>query len=198
MIRRAGRTRLRRALLAAAAALLAAAGPLWAAAEGRIDRVEVTPAAGEVRVSAHLAGGFPDEIAEQIQSGVPKDLFYTVTMNRRHRRWFDEELYGRTVSYAIKFDTLEGRYHIRRTDPDGSQDERVVPTYDAAVAMVSEIDGIALPLPPEAGDAGHYVAVKAEMRAVRMPLYLDYVFFFIPMLQFETPWARSAAPEAAP
>lgn len=175
-----------------------AAWPGRALAEGRITGLEVTLDGDTVHVSAHLAGGFPKDVAEQIRSGVPKDLFYTVTMNRRHRRWFDEELSSRTVEYTIKFDTLEGRYHIGRTDPDGSRTETVVPDYDAALRMVSEIRDVTLTVPPESPESTHYVAVKAEMRAVRLPLYLDYVFFFIPIQEYETPWARSSSVEGLP
>lgn len=186
-------------LLAALVCLgVAAAWPGAARAAGRITDLEVTRQGDTVHVSAHLAGGFPGEVAEQIRNGVPKDLFYTVTMNRRHRRWFDEELFSRTVEYTIKFDTLEGRYHIRRTDPDGTRTETVVPDYDAALKMVSEIRDVTLTVPSESPESTHYVAVKAEMRAVRLPLYLDYVFFFIPIQEYETPWARSVSLEGLP
>jgi hypothetical protein len=185
-------------ILAAALVCLGvlAAWPGGALAAGRITGLEVTRNGDTVHVSAHLSGGFPADVAKQIRNGVPKDLFYTVTMNRRHRRWFDEELFSRTVEYTIKFDTLEDRYHIRRTDPDGSQTETVVPDYDAALKMVSEIRDVTLTIPPESPESTHYVAVKAEMRAVRLPLYLDYVFFFIPIQEYETPWARSPSVES--
>jgi len=193
---RAARLHLPTAL--AALALVVLLWPRVAEAEGRIRQLSVTRAGGDVSVSAFLATGFPEHIAEQIKSGVPKDLFYTVSMNRRHRRWFDEELASRTVQYTLKFDTLEGRYHIRRIDPDGTGTDIVAPTYDEALGMVSWIRGVTLPLPQEEEGASHYVSVKAEMRAVRLPLYLDYVFFFIPILEFETPWARSPAVESLP
>jgi len=167
----------------------AAAGP--AAAEGRIDRVVATRAGRVVTVSAHLAGGFPPDIAEQIQNGVPKDLFYTVVLDRRHRRWFDEELASATVQFQIKYDTLAGRYTIRRIGPGGDTHEQEVADYADAVRAVSHVEGVRLELPKDAADYTHYVSAKAEMRAVHMPLYLDYVLFFIPRLEFETPWART-------
>jgi len=159
--------------------------------EGRIDRVDVTREGRLVTVSAHLAGGFPPEIADQIQNGVPKDLFYTVTLNRRHRRWFDEELESATVRYQIKYDTLAGRYAIRRVGPDGEVREEQVADYAEAVRAVSQIEGVHLALPKDSPDYTHYVSAKAEMRAVELPLYLDYVLFFIPRLEYETPWART-------
>lgn len=166
----------------------AAAGP---GGGSRIDRVAATREGRVVTVSAHLAGGFPPDIADQIQNGVPKDLFYTVALERRHRRWFDEELMSATVQFQIKYDTLADRYRIRRTGPGGETREQEVADYADAVRAVSHIEGVRLTLPRDSADYTHYVSAKAEMRAVRMPLYLDYVFFFIPRLEFETPWART-------
>jgi hypothetical protein len=45
----------------------------------------------------------------------------------------------------------------------------------------------------------YLISVKAEMKAPRLPLYLDYFLFFIPFLELDTPWADSApfrAPDA--
>jgi len=159
--------------------------------EGRIDRVDVALEGRLVTVSAHLTGGFPPEIEEQIESGVPKDLFYTIVLNRRHRRWFDEELESATVRFQIKYDTLSGQYRVLRVDPEGVRHEAELQTYGDAVAAVSHVDGVRLELPKDSPDYTHYVSVKAEMRAVELPLHLDYVFFFIPRLEYETPWARS-------
>jgi Domain of unknown function (DUF4390) len=184
-----GRPRLFSAAVLALAGLLLWAAPAWA--EGRIDRVDVARDGRMLAVGAHLAGGFPPEIADQIQNGVPKDLFYTVTLKRRHRNWFDEGLTDATVHYTIKYDTLAGRYRIRRFGADGEVSAREVETYADAVANVSTIEAVPLTLPKDAEGNTHYVAVKAEMRAVKLPLLLDYVFFFIPRLEYETPWARS-------
>jgi len=169
--------------------LLVAAPAL--AADGKVRDLVVRVADGEAHVTARLEGGFPKKVVRQIRSGVPQDLFYTVTLRRRHRRWFDEELVARTVRYTVKFDTLRSRYQIRRTGPDGEITENEATTYAEAVAALSVLDRVAVPLPETGSDYTHYVTVKAEMRATALPLYLDYVFFFVPRLEYETPWARS-------
>jgi Domain of unknown function (DUF4390) len=189
--------------LAGPAAADAPPGPDAAAAparseQGRIDRVGVTREGRLVTVAAHLAGGFPPEIAEQIKSGVPKDLFYTITLNRRHHRWFDEELQSATVQFQIKYDTLSGRYRVLRRGPEGELRGEDLDDYAAAVDAVSHVDGVRLELPKDSPEYTHYVSAKAEMRAVELPLHLDYLFFFIPRLEYETPWARSGYLEDLP
>ncbi|MBI5136026.1 MAG: DUF4390 domain-containing protein [Nitrospirae bacterium] len=183
------------ALLALVTAL---ATPVRAEPEGRIGAVTARMERGVVTVSATLEGGFPREVVEQIRRGVPKDLFYTVTVRRRHRRFFDEEVTAATVRYTIKYDTLDGWYHLRHVQPGGHVTERKVPSYAEALEIVARVDGVPLVVPPTAYPGTLYAAVKAEMRAVRQPFYLDYVFFFIPVLAFETPWARSANLEPRP
>ncbi len=162
------------------------------AKQGRITQVTATQQATMVKVSATLEGGFPSEVVEQIRRGVPKDLFYTVTLRRRHRRFFDEEVAATTEQFTLKYDTLDGWYHIRHIRSDGKVIEQDVPTYAEALTVISRVTDVPLQVPPNVMDGTVYAAVKAEMRAVKLPLYLDYVFFFIPLLEFETPWARSA------
>ncbi len=162
------------------------------AKSSRIGPVSVTRQQDAVLVNSTLEGGFPGEVVEQIRRGVPKDLFYTVTLKRRHRHFFDEEVAAITLQYTLKYDTLNSRYHIRRTDPDGAVTEQEVVTYAEALEVVSQVNGVSVTVPATVKNGTLYAAVKAEMRAVRLPLYLNYVFFFIPILEFETPWARSA------
>ncbi len=177
--------------------LLLAPGISWAA-DGRITELDVARKGNTVVVSAGLTARFPKKVVKEIRRGVPKDLFYTVTLNRRHRRFFDEELVARTVRFTIKYDTLESRFHIRREDPDGAVTNEVFPTWAAAVEAVSRIRGVHMDIPAGPRNSVHYVRVRAEMRQVRLPLYLNYVFFFIPILEFETPWARSGSVEKMP
>ena len=161
------------------------------AKQGRITQVTAVKQGTTVRVDATLEGGFPSEVVEQIRRGVPKDLFYTVTLKRRHRRFFDEEVAATTEQFTLKYDTLDGWYHIRHIHSDGKVIEQDVPTYAEALTVISHVTEVPLQVPENVLDGTVYAAVKAEMRAVRLPLYLDYVFFFIPLLEFETPWARS-------
>lgn len=172
-------------------------GVVWAA-DGRITGLDVARKSNTVVVSADLTARFPKKVVREIRRGVPKDLFYTVTLNRRHRRFFDEELVARTVRFTIKYDTLESRFHIRREDPDGKVEDQVFPTWAAAVEAVSSIRGVHMDIPAGPPKSVHYVRVRAEMRQAHLPLYLNYVFFFIPILEFETPWARSGVVEQMP
>ncbi|MFQ5507908.1 MAG: DUF4390 domain-containing protein [Leptospirillia bacterium] len=165
---------------------------LFAAGEGRISKVVAEHREGGVQLSVELADGLPEEVAQEIKNGVPKELFYTISLRHPHRRWFDEDLGAWTVHYTIKHDTLEGRYHIRRTGINGDEaEEQVVPTFEAAMRVILRLKNVFLELPAASLDSSDYLVVKAEMRAVKLPLHLDYVFFFFPVLEFETPWART-------
>jgi hypothetical protein len=66
--------------------------------------------------------------------------------------------------------------------------------------MVSQVDRIPVATTDHLRRRTTYlISVKAEMKAPRLPLYLDYFLFFIPFLELDTPWADSApfrAPDA--
>lgn len=173
------------------AVLLCLAWSVPAMAGGRIEVVSAVPEKGGVRVSVILHGGFPERVVAEIRRGVPKDLFYTLALKRRHRRFFDEEIAAVSVAFTIKFDTLQGRYHIHRVAPDGQETDYQVTTYPEALDVVSHVDDVRIEIPATTKRGVLYATAKAEMRAVQLPMYLDYVLFFIPILEFETPWARS-------
>ena len=168
------------------------------AAGGTITGVTAEARDGQVWVGGTLEARFPDEVIDEIRRGVPKDLFFTARLIRRHKRFFDEELSAATVRYTLKYDTLQEHFHILRVAPDGTETEHVADTFEDAQTHVSTLAPVALPMPDQPGRWVHYGAVKAEMRAAKLPLLLGYVFFFFPVLEFDTPWARSAPVELAP
>lgn len=185
--------------------LLLGAQPGYAATKVRDVTAQVV--ADGVTVSARLVGNLPAKAVAQINNGVPKELFYTVALVRRHRRFFDEQLLARTVRFHIKYDTLEDRYHLTRTEQDGEIDlesgadvddtaasepvTTYASTWQEALQFLSTVEDVMLPRPDGVARFSHYVRVKAEMRAAKLPLYLDYVLFFIPISEFKTPWSRT-------
>ncbi|MDH4229101.1 MAG: DUF4390 domain-containing protein [Nitrospirota bacterium] len=162
-----------------------------AADTGALRELTVRRADHTAWVSARLSGGLPNRVLKQIRRGVPQDLFYTVTVRRRHRRWFDEELLASTVRFTLRYDTLRGIWLIRRTAPDGAVFDTEAASQEQAVEAVSQLRDVAIEVPPMRRGEWYYISVKAEVRATPLPLYLDYVFFFVPHVEFETPWASS-------
>jgi len=56
---------------------------------------------------------------------------------------------------------------------------------------MSELNGtVFTPLKQLTKDGRYYMRVKAKLEEVRLPLHLEYVFFFVSLWDFETDWLR--------
>jgi hypothetical protein len=178
--------------LAVAASLLATA-PAASGANERIDRVTVTPKDGRLYVSAALVPGLPSGTDEDLRKGLPKDLYYYLVLKRRQKNWFDEEVVAVTVKYSLKYDLLKQEYVVSVRVPSGTT-RTVVRDFAAARDLVSRVDQVPVAEVRQLSRRKTYVvSVKAEMKAPKMPLYLDYFLFFIPFLDVATEWRDSAS-----
>jgi hypothetical protein len=181
----------------AVAALVLAASPPASSADERIDRVTVTPRDGRLYVSAALTPGLASDTDKDLRRGLPKDLYYYLVLKQRQRNWFDEELVAVTVKYSLKYDLLKQEYVVSVRLPSGTT-QTIFRDFAAARDVVSRVDQIPVAEVRHLSRRKSYVvSVKAEMKAPKLPLYLDYFLFFIPFLDIDTEW-RDSAPFRAP
>ena len=164
----------------------------WAADERISDLTVTTSPQGEIFVSARLIQALQGKVANEIQHGVPKDLFYYVLLMKRQTAWFDEELLSKTIRHTLQYDVLKKQYRLYTRQETG-ETNRTVENFQEMADLISKIDNVRIAAmrmiePNET----YYVRVKAQMRASRLPFYLKYLLFFIPVLELDTPWADSA------
>ena len=167
--------------------------PQVSAAGGeRIKRVEVLQEDGRLLVSAELSPGLASQTEEDIRNGISKDLYYYIVLKRRQRLWYDEEQESVTIKYGIKLNLLKQEYTVTTRLPSGTS-TTVVKDLDSVRSIVSRFERVPITTSSQLERRKSYlVSVKAEMRAPKLPLYLDYLLFFIPFLEVDTPWANSA------
>jgi hypothetical protein len=179
-------------LLASVCLLAAFAVPARAGTE-RIAGLTVTVDSNRrIRVTSELIRWMSPDLEKEIESGIPKDLFYTIVLKRRIPAWFDEEIQSRTIKHAIKYDVIKKQYLVSTWDGDRQQD-RVFDELDKMMELISSVNNVKMDL-DKALKTRHtyYVSVKAEVKSSRLPFYLDYILFFIPVPELDTPWADSA------
>jgi len=71
-------------------------------------------------------------------------------------------------------------------------EEFLLDSLQAAEGLISKLNNVRItPLSLLKPRGTYYVSVKAQMKAAKLPLYLDYFLFFIPFLELDTPWADS-------
>ncbi len=172
--------------------LFIATGPAMAIEKGLIGNVRVDVIGEKIVVSAHLGEGFNEGITQDIHNGIPKEFYYYILLKRREKRWFDEEIQSKTVRYTVKYDTLKKDYLILLND-DGRVIEKHTSDVEEMKKIVSRIEQIPFTALKVLGSSRrYYVSVKAQMKAVKLPFYLEYFLFFIPFLEIDTPWSDSS------
>ena len=172
--------------------LISAPGPARAGTE-RIAELTVTVDNNRlIHISAELIRWMTPDLEKEIESGIPKDLFYTIVLKKRIPAWFDEEIQSRTIKHTIKYDLIKKQF-IVSTWNAGEQQDRTLENLDQMMDLISTVNNVKIDL-----DQGlksrhtYYISVKAEVKSSRLPFYLDYILFFIPVPELDTPWANSA------
>ncbi len=145
----------------------------------------------EIYISASLTGGVSAQTLREINNGIPKEIYYYLTLSRKQKRWFDEELFTKTVRLTVKYDTLKKQYAVTRQDGALFTEQRFT-DFGVLQEAITHLTRVKL-----TGTTGlvvghrYLIRVKAQMKTVKLPLYLDYLLFFIPFLELDTPWAQT-------
>ncbi|MBI3621353.1 MAG: DUF4390 domain-containing protein [Nitrospirae bacterium] len=164
-----------------------------AADTGRITDLTVKPAREQVTVSASLAQGLSPDVGDELQHGISKILYYYVVLKRHVPFWMDEELDSSTVRFRIWYDLVKRQFVVAKRQGE-TETRQTVDRLDDVNRLISHIRDVTIPLAPpsQRGDTRYYVSVRAEMRSAKLPVYIEYVFFFLPVAQLSTPWTDSA------
>lgn len=175
------------------ASMLSSIVPAAHAGKERVGRLTTAVVNnGELTVSAQLIRWQNENILRDLNNGIPKDIYYYVLLKKRLPGWFDEELASRTIRHTIQYDVLKKQYSVT-TRIDETTTQKTLESFDEMADLISRIDHVKITLKKRLKTRHtYYTSVKAEMRATNVPFYLEYILFFIPALELDTPWADSA------
>jgi len=100
---------------------------------------------------------------------------------------WDKKIIRKEIKRSIKYDNLKKTFSVvsEKKDPDIFSD------MESAQKAMSDYNGIvAVPMSSLKKGQSYYTLVKIKMDKVRLPLHMEYVFFFVSLWDFETPWYR--------
>ena len=181
----------------AATALLPS--PAAAADDARITDVTVAVKPDQLVVSARLSDDIPNSAGNEIRRGSGKTLYYYTVLKRRVPAWIDEELASSTVRYRIWYDLVKRQFVVAHRHQGDRETRQTAERFDDVRRLLSHIQGVTIPLAtPLRRDDTYYVSVKAEMRSAKLPVYIEYFLFFLPVAQLSTPWGDSTPFTAEP
>ncbi len=157
------------------------------ALKAHVGDLSVVTAPDVLNVSFSVENAFPKQIEEAIKSGVPTSFNFIIEFSRIRGFWFDKSIGRWNFKHTVKYDTLKQEYEI--TLEEKSSLKIFTKDYEEMKRIMSSPDSVALL--PAWGLPRNYkyeLRIMAELRTIRLPFRLDYMFFFLRLWDIDTDW----------
>jgi hypothetical protein len=121
-----------------------------------------------------------------ILAGIPTTFTFLLDLYQVRPRWLDNKLIRLTVRHTIKYDNVKKLFYVTS---DGDKEPASYQDYESAKQAMADLNGVQVAL-LKALKRGeyYYVQIKAKLEKVRLPLQMEYIFFFVSLWDFETNW----------
>ncbi len=157
--------------------------------EAKITDFLITGASGNVLIYFRVKNCFTMKMEEAIHAGIPTTFTFIAELYEERENNFDKLESSYEVRHTVKYDNIKKFFYVTYTE-EGKKPEQFTYMSKAKTAM-SELNGFAvIPLKQLVRDKRYYVRVKVKLDKVRLPLHLEYIFFFLSLWDFETDWYR--------
>jgi len=148
----------------------------------------VTNDATHVLVYARVTNCFTKDMEAAILAGVPTTFTFLVDLYQERRYWLDKRITSLIVKHTIKYDIVKKLFSV---SSDGEKEPMLFQDYESAKRAMADINGLPLtPIKSLQRNEYYYVQIKAKLEKIRLPLNMEYVFFFVSLWDFETDWYR--------
>ncbi len=162
--------------------------PSLLAREAQISDVLVTQQADSITVYARVTNCFTREMQSAIMAGVPTTFTFLVDLYRERSYWPDKKIGGAVIRQTIKYDNVKKLFLLT---VEGNRNPTTFSELESAKRAMAEMTAhIAIPRNVDRRQGAFYVLIKAKLDKVRLPLYMEYIFFFVSLWDFETDWYR--------
>lgn len=138
-------------------------------------------------LSLKVDGAFTNEMQEAVLNGISTSFSYVVTLTQTRTLFPDKLIHESKFTNTIKYDTLRKTFVVRRS----WENYRPMTTSSFAEARewMSEINSVpVIPLESLRKDNRYKINAKAELDKITLPFFLNYIFFFTSLWDFETNW----------
>lgn len=158
-----------------------------AAKDVQISYLTATSDEHDLRIDLKVKGAFQKKMEEAILNGIPTTFSYFIFLQKPRFLWLSQNIAEIKVTHTIKYNNLKNTYSITRSW-DGNK-TLTTDSFDEAKRLMSEIKGLkVIPLKKLKKGRQYNLKAKAELDKVTLPFFLNYVFFFVSLWDFETDW----------
>jgi hypothetical protein len=158
------------------------------AIEPKLTDILITNDVENVLLYARLVNGFKPDVEMAVLAGIP--AIFTMKLEVYQERSFswDKKISSQEIKRVMKYDNLMKKFSVltnNKTEP------LIFSDFESAQKAMADFNGIvAAPLSALTKGRNYYAIVKLKMDKARLPLNMEYVFFFVSLWDFETSWYR--------
>jgi hypothetical protein len=136
---------------------------------------------------ARASGCFTEKIEKAVFAGVPTTFTILVDLFKEHPRRPDEKLLSMKVQHTIKYDNVKKIFNV---SVDDQKNWTSFSNFNNAKQMMTDVNALPVTALSKLDKNNYYyVKLKVEIRKIRLPLHLEYLFFFLSFWDVETDWS---------
>jgi hypothetical protein len=151
-----------------------------------IKDVNVKGGNGIWKVSFDVQNCFTEKMQEAIQSGIQTTFTFYIQLYQKRNWWKDWKVTSVEFRHTVQYHPIQKVYQVVLGENSSSLTISSLEETKRLMAKVNELE-IRSPFYLEPG-VPTYFRIKAELDPVRLPLHLEYLFFFVSLWDFETDW----------
>ena len=158
------------------------------AIEPKIMDILISSNQENVLLYARLINGFKPEMESAILAGVPTVFTLQLDVYQERPYVWNKKISSQEIKRIIKYDNLKKTFSIYTT---GNSEPAIFPDFESAQNAMADFNGIiATPISFLEKRKNYYLEMKIKIDKVRLPLHMEYIFFFVSFWDFETDWYR--------
>jgi len=161
--------------------------PLMAFSQkGSIRDVQIRGANGNWKVSFSVENCFTEKMEEAIQTGIPTTFTFYLQLYQVRSWWKDRMAASLKLQHTIQYSPIRGEYQVSLGEKGGV---KVTQNFGEAKRWMARVEEAEIkPSSDFSPDVLSYLRIKAELDPVKLPLHLEYLFFFLSLWDFQTDW----------
>src|SRR5574340_1061012 len=158
------------------------------AQDAKLADLLITKNAEQILVYARVTDCFSKNMEAAILAGVPTTFTFLLDFYQERPYWWDKKMFHRIVQHTIKYDKVKKIFQVSSTN---GKESATFQRFDAAKRAMADLSGVVVvPVTTMTRGRSYYVRIKAKLDQVRLPLHMEYLFFFVSLWDFETDWYK--------
>jgi hypothetical protein len=157
------------------------------ARETRLSDIIVTNTRDHLLVYFDVRDCFTAEMNKAILNGISTKFTFIVKLYEVRNAWFDHKVADIRLTHNIQYNTLKNEFNLFL--PEHNKKKLKAKDFDDAKKLMAEVVALKVARLDKLKRGIHYqLRMKAELDKIELPFYLNYVFFFLSLWDFETDW----------